>query len=1025
MTSVVPGGPSPLSYTAHVRPSHTHPSKLKPAMPPPLPSVRSQHPAPQPVSNSARIPVKIDKQAPPTHVGSITHGTPVNPPSVPLSQSGRFDMMPKPGIGKEGGSITQGTPMHPDQKRSAASLYKDGCTGFEPRPGSGVEIIPRPYEREPYRGQRPPISSAPPTAYYSSNYVYRSPFTESRQIIAHDFEISQQMINKRVPDKEPRVSPHARDRSPQQDPRDRVSGATTVSRIIDNPRGIDQRTLDIRPVDHHRSLEMSRIDRNMDPRLEHRPALDHRMVERINASDPRYYQSAVPHGSYQPTTQSSAAVYHQERVSRPPSLPASVRDPTPASPTIEPAPSPHDFRSPGISTPTPPRAGVIQRHPTSKQSTHLAPPTSASPRTDVDRYSPRHVAGDEAFQAFVNIAVAQQRTGDYPPPQVRGRDGRPKHHDSPQPEGFEKQIADSVREYRASEREKHDMRAVVDGRGPPPPQPDNRRYFDHRQDYRIMTKNPEKKTDMENDAVVQGLVSCFKKEEPKPAPPPKGNSRNQGPGNETLTAANLIDAIITHQINNTSGDGGAGGGGNGVGASDQRTIRREGDGGLQVEIDKHVRSPATAQPKEKEVVMVDDNSPDTRPSPNPLNHKDGVGTYHSAPHHQGSQPKSIQAHMDQIIHRAYNTGDGRKIEAPHMPYGRPPFEILRTDGRSIVGSGGPPAVTVSQVGGYDPWKMRGHDKDGKDRIDSRSPHRPPSSAQSATHHISAQHLGPDERQIIRIAQQPVSPRPDHKMRTPPAAQAGSFPVESISPPTSSAPPTSDPNHTDSNMQWQHTKRPPYQTKEVFEYVRHKIAEVMRTPDTQEGEKRVVDDGRHPQSGAPVSQLQHPQQPPPPPQQSVSQQNAHYDLENASKKRPRLETGDRPPSRPRSTGGDMVKERREDAPIRDEVADSPQSGEMVIDESPRDSHPPTSKSGDMSGGKGGSKGDTNERSGYPPVSAGNQYSYSYSGFRGHGPPGVGGPGVSPSTTSSTTSSNSSGGRPHQGYEPHVEPVSEED
>ncbi|XP_068206977.1 nuclear receptor corepressor 2 isoform X3 [Palaemon carinicauda] len=1003
------GGPSSHTY-AHVRPPpHTHPSKIKPSMapPPPLTSVRSQHPPPQSVNTSIstppRIPMKIDKQGSSTHVGSITHGTPVNPPgpivSVPLSQAGRFDMMPKPGIGKEGGSITQGTPMHPDQKRSgvATSIYnKDGCPPFEARAGSGVEIIPRPalppqYEREHiYRGPRPPISSAPSSAPYYSNYAhtrhaYAEPHISSRQIIAHDYQMSQQMINRRGVEKEPRVSPRARDHSPQQDPREhRSTVGTTVSRIIDNStRTIDPRGLDIRPI------ELSRIEssRTIDPRMDHR-GLDPRVVERINPTDPRYYATSGPHGSYQPSSQPPSA-YSQERVSRPPSSPASGRDPTPSSPSSDPAQSPNDFRSPGVSTPTPPRAGVIQRHPTSKPPSHLAPPTSASPRND-DRYSPRHSRGGaDTFSEFVNIAVAQ--TG-------YQRDGRPKvPHDTPQPEGLEKQLSDSMR-----------VRLL----------PDDRRYYDPRK------KPPE----LENDA-TQGFVSSYGRDR-KPAPSPTGNSNSRNPGpNETLTAANLIDAIITHTINHTSGDSG------GVPNDQRGPSRRHGETGSHMEMDKRVRSPATA-PKEKEIVMVDD-SPDTR-STNPLNHKEGLGsTLHSAPHHQGSQPKTMHAHMDQIIHREYALGDGRKMEAPpHMPYPRTlpssssSLEILRTDGRPYVSSGGPPAVTVSQVGSYELWK-RGADKDGKDRIDSHSPHRPPPSAQSGGHHIPAQHLAPDERQIVRIKQpSPVSPRPDHKRRTPPAAQATSFPIESNSPPSSSAPPLSaDPNHTDSNNQWSHYPKRPYQPKEVcqqkevFDYVRNKIAEVMRTPEIQEGEKRSVDDNRHTQPGLQVSQLQHQQQLPP--QHSVSQQNAQYDMEDPLKKRARLEANDRPPSRPRSTGGDMIKERREDAPTRDDVADSPQSGEMVIDESPRDSHPPTSKSGDMGGGKISSKGESSERSGYPPVSASSPYSYGYPGFRGHGGPGLGAPGVPPSTTSSTISSNSSGGRPLQGYEPHVEPVSDED
>ncbi|KAG0722429.1 hypothetical protein GWK47_044504 [Chionoecetes opilio] len=52
----------------------------------------------------------------------------------PISQSGRFDMMPKSGMGKEGGSITQVTPIHHDPKRSSVTNNPYKEVVFEPRP---------------------------------------------------------------------------------------------------------------------------------------------------------------------------------------------------------------------------------------------------------------------------------------------------------------------------------------------------------------------------------------------------------------------------------------------------------------------------------------------------------------------------------------------------------------------------------------------------------------------------------------------------------------------------------------------------------------------------------------------------------------------------------------------------------------------------------------------------------------------------------------------------------------------------
>nr|XP_027232223.1 bromodomain-containing protein 4-like [Penaeus vannamei] len=167
------------------------------------------------------------------------------------------------------------------------------------------------------------------------------------------------------------------------------------------------------------------------------------------------------------------------------------------------------------------------------------------------------------------------------------------------------------------------------------------------------------------------------------------------------------------------------------------------------------------------------------------------------------------------------------------------------------------------------------------------------------------------------------------MRTPPAAPAGSFPVEPISPPIV----VPSPRQTSTTLiqtllgNAKDPIPPPQSKEEVFEYVRCKIAQVMRTPETQESDKQRVHDDRRPRSGTPVSQHQQQQPPPPPPQQSAPQQNAHYDMEDAAKKRARLEAAERPPSRPRSTGGDMVRDRREEAvaaaaAAREEAANSP-------------------------------------------------------------------------------------------------------
>ncbi|ROT63333.1 hypothetical protein C7M84_018784 [Penaeus vannamei] len=596
----------------------------------------------------------------PLHVGSITHGTPVNPPpivSVPITQPARFDMMPKSGMGKEGGSITQGTPMHHEQKRISGNLYKDVVgVVYEPRPGSGVEIIPRPslnpqYEREhSYRGPRPPISSAPPTTTYPyTNYPYatRPPYSESqissRQIIANDYITSQQMHGRRaVSEKEALVSP---------------AGGTTAPRAT-------------------------------------------------------------------------------------PATTARCQGPPPSAGSWR----------PGRSTRAPSTSGRWTTGPRSCEASTTGWPTAWTPESttrEAPREAPQGTARTSRPRSLrprcITLSIGCPDLRLPQPPLVTLRPRLPRVTRRPrlttsglqnrQLEGFEKHFTDSVRNVRTIDRDKHDGRV-------PPPQGE-RGYYEAVDRHRI-AKNPDGKANLEAE-VARDMAACFRKDDPKNAQAQKHRNPD-----ETMTAANLIDRIITQQINHNSGDCGTGGGGGGGGGGcsggsscgtsgaggerggsagggggDQRTYRRDGEVALQVvELDKRVRSPAAPMNKE-EVVMVEDG-PEPRP-PNPVNHKEGLGaSLHAASHHPGSQPKSMQAHLDQMIHRELSSGDGRKMGGPHMPYSRS-FEILRTEGRPLVGSGGPPAVTVSQVG-YDPWKMRGHDKEsGKERLESRSltARRPP------------------------------------------------------------------------------------------------------------------------------------------------------------------------------------------------------------------------------------------------------------------------------------------------------------
>lgn len=1063
--------PSPHYVGHHV--SFPSTKNLKQTMAPPssVPSSRVTyaHSASASTSLAApiRIPLKPEKTLAPSR-GSITHGTSsVNQhPPIGLT-SGRYEIITKtPVVTREGGSITQGTPIHHDTKRGTTiGASKDPPLMVDSR--SGVEIIPRPvYDRESYRtNSLPPPSRSTistTTSYHPSYPPYsgftyspvRSPYSDSqissRQIIETDYLTSQQMANRR--EKDLRLSPRG-GREPL--PRDHRGGYPIVASVG------DRRQLD----SHRRELEVHPAQRTSSDPPPPPPALDLRDLRSPSTESDKLHKvqfvrtssGYVQSGGQQ--SQPQQQLYQlgggvEARVSRPSPIlgrgdPALISHATTVPGTV----SPHrEYRSSSgnssvaVSAPTPPPrlSSVIQRQP--KLPLHLSSASSkvGSPRPDGDRYSPHgrhHFAvvtsvGGGGGESMAAEVIARPSVS-YPGLEVR-RESRPNYiagqsYDRHLLDGIGKQMADTLQNNRNYISGGGDLTI---GREREKDRHDDRRFYDHRIDYNRarhrdadfrtaatllnvkgpLSKDPTSGAGEDGDPKAHGgfnyqidLTTKGGTSTPQssfPAGVKSGSGRGGGGGQdtETLTAANLIEAIITNHINQGHLEE--------TGRGDPRdhripNFRRDGDhygggGGplSALEVEKRNRSPASLfhNSKEKDVVSLD--------GPNDLSvlhrHKGGSdgGAHPAVAHHPLVHGKHNQAHLE--------ISDPKKMGSSGLtvssPYGRspipPPLEITRADGRGALAHMG---------GHYDHSKMRPHSATVSPVAlqQQQSRRSPPESAPGSVKDGNSSRPGslvPDERHIIRIAQPPP---------------------------------------------------PPPRSDNPFDYIKNKLQEIWRedTPPDRSAspDKRALHDvskinsrsasmlgrpgGHPPFSHAP------PHHQPPPPMQARSFQQHHYD-EDPARKRLRIDpTSDL--SRPRSTSGDLVRPASRDT--KDEVADSPQSGEMVIDETPKGVGVDVSKMSPSPGGVVSPIGATSDksRSGIPPQTIiPPQYSNAYPVYRSaavaaansSGGPVVslrmssssGGGGASnPAVATNLSTSTGSAPRGSQGYEPNVEPVSDDD
>lgn len=218
------------SLTPSSAPS-SHPKPLvavKPSVPPPPPLVASK-----PTQMSPKIPYKERVVSMPP-AGSITQGTPVNQQSIPVTPTNlppaRYDgflrQLPPP-QSKDGGSITLGTPVQHDSVKRLPSGRPE--TYAQLPDGLVRQAVPALYDpsvMDYYRQVAPnsqPYSFPPGYAPYPATVTpQRPPYANESQLstkqIMIDFNTSKQMASRRggntPSEKEIKVSPRSSDSSP-------------------------------------------------------------------------------------------------------------------------------------------------------------------------------------------------------------------------------------------------------------------------------------------------------------------------------------------------------------------------------------------------------------------------------------------------------------------------------------------------------------------------------------------------------------------------------------------------------------------------------------------------------------------------------------------------------------------------------------------------------------------------------------------------------------------------------------------
>ncbi|GFR30810.1 nuclear receptor corepressor 1 [Trichonephila clavata] len=850
-------------------PPHAKPVPIKATVPPPPPLVASK-----PSQMSPKVPFK-DRivSLPPS--GSITQGTPVNQQSIPVPptnlSSSRYEnflrQLPPPQT-KEGGSITLGTPV---QHESVKRIPSNRPEGFPPNlpeniVRQGVPAMYDPSVMEYYRQVAPggqQYAFTPGYPPYPSNMApQRPPYANESQLstkqIMIDFNTSKQMQMRRggsgPPEKELKVSPRGADSSPASGvpqenhlhpmyPPANYQGGTNphYNHVSSGYQPADSRYI------HHRS-QNAQLDRTRSPSGVESP---------INTNYPSHPGKRSP---------SLALTAGRQNV-----IHRSITWGT-GKPSVIQAPQSASSRTPDMRTETISPANVRKSTPSPRHPQPLLYP-SVPP------------SGHDAFNTLVNAAVAQPslivpKDGKgSPTSSSHSRQEVKSPRDRPVVEGLEKTLIDMHQRPRSYTESGHNLpsneraRSNVSSPSEQQVQLLNERYssYDLSREQRMSEKQmlmndqpstlrlgnmrePFSREQFERQMrqTNVGVQRMFPKKEeercrsgsseshtpnyPSPSPQqsdldneaskifsqsfqkdvPRSNSSPRG-----FTAANLIDAIITRQINQNP-DTPAVTKNSGMDIFNQYHSGYEGS--------KTPPKPSTKVNSRTEVVTIDDEPenektsswperPNTQGRSPPVTSSNSVNSMPGAPMPYPSEKVyTLSEHIAAIISKDYNSpsdatqsqplySNSQSSASTSVTASRPSYVVgvasnsHNSNGKPLEGIASalpPEAVLVNSnsphgMPDHSPqncpgngcsyhthsWKLRRALQQDRDR-DHRSPglnetvHKRPSSNQSSD-------APQEERQIIRVAQT-SSPSASTSTRTSPT---GPYGVEPISPPSQS------------------------------------------------------------------------------------------------------------------------------------------------------------------------------------------------------------------------------------------------
>nr|CAD7571913.1 unnamed protein product [Timema californicum] len=334
----------------------------------------------------------------------------------------------------------------------------------------------------------------------------------------------------------------------------------------------------------------------------------------------------------------------------------------------------------------------------------------------------------------------------------------------------------------------------------------------------------------------------------------QGSSSRVAPGGDssTLTAASLIDAIITHQINQSSTDSSVPGASSGGNSGSLPT--RPGDRLFQ---GVHRDQPAPSSAHQSSGLHIPESNGKTSPlksshSPNVvhLDHEQQPTQQESSAPGNNTKVITLAEHIDSIITKDFNINPPTSAVSAHIaPHHRNMAQIYPHHPYHLLPPLPPTSTVAAEImAEHQSWKLRkALQQQAKEMEVAREREKSSTAPGNA--------LQSDERQIIRVAQ-PQSPRTK--------TSSGSYHMEPLSPSehvasghhwlpggsVGSAGPSESMSFLPSRGRYssEQTKDKPSHLSPL-DYVKNRIVEVMRTSEEEKSEQAMTNQKQQPLAAA--------------------------------------------------------------------------------------------------------------------------------------------------------------------------------